>query len=92
MRYPPAAADSISAWLEVSPDPERTPVLREFLLNTVMGSERDALVVEGRVRPEDCQPAFGPEGEGKFDIRFRIEDHMEVSAEADRYLAGPWLS
>jgi hypothetical protein len=91
-RNPPAAPDTISAWLEVSPDPERTPVLREFLLSTVTGPERDALVVEGKVRPEDCQPAFGPEDKGKFDIRFRIEDHPEISAEADRYLTGPWLS
>jgi very-short-patch-repair endonuclease/transcription elongation GreA/GreB family factor len=91
-RNPPAAPDSISAWLEVSLDPDRTPVLREFLLNTVTGPERDALISEGKVRPEDCQPAFGPDGEGKFDIRFRIEDHPEVSTEADRYLGAPWLS
>ena len=91
-RNPPAAPDSISSWLEVSPDPDHTPVLSEFLLNTVTAPERDALVVEGKVRPEDCQPAFGPEGKGKFDIRFRIEDHPEVSAETDLYLAGPWLS
>ena len=91
-RNPPTAPDSITAWLEVSTDPDRTPVMREFLLRTVTELERDALVIEGKVRPEDCQPVFEREVQAKFDIRVRIEDHPEVAAEADRYLAGPWLS
>jgi very-short-patch-repair endonuclease len=91
-RNPPAPTATLSAWLDITPDPERTPILREFLLNTVSGPERDALLKDGKVRPEDCQAAFGPGSEGKFDVRFRIEDHPDVSAEADRYLAGEWLS
>jgi very-short-patch-repair endonuclease len=91
-RNPPAPSATLSSWLDITPDPERTPVLREFLLNTVSGPERDALLAEGKVRPEDCQPAFGLDSEGKFDVRFRIEDHPDVSAEVDHYLAGEWLS
>jgi very-short-patch-repair endonuclease len=91
-RNPPPPSESLSVWLDLSPDPETTPVLREFLLSTVSGPERDKLVAEGKARAEDCQPAFGPEGKGRFDIRFRIEDRLEISAEAEVYLAGEWLS
>lgn len=91
-RNPPKVPEELVAWLDVSPDPERTPELLEFLLNTIPARERDALVAEGKARAEDCQPAFGPEGKGKFDIRVRIEDHPEISEAADRYLSGPWLS
>jgi hypothetical protein len=91
-RNPPVPSETLRVWLDLSPDPERTPVLRDFLLGTVSGPERDALVADGKVRPEDCQPAFGPEGEGKFDIRYRLEDYPEVSTEADRYLTAEWLS
>jgi hypothetical protein len=91
-RNPPAPSATLSAWLDISPDPERTPVLRDFLLATVSGPERDALLAARGVRPEDCEPAFGPDGEGKFDIRYRIEDHPDVSVEGNRYLAGEWLS
>jgi hypothetical protein len=72
-RNPPVPSETLRVWLDLSPDPERTPVLRDFLLGTVSGPERDALVADGKVRPEDCQPAFGPEGEGKFDIRYRLK-------------------
>jgi very-short-patch-repair endonuclease len=89
---PPKVPEELVAWLDASPDPERTPALREFLLNTVPARERDALVAEGKARAEDCQPALGPEGKGKFDVRIRIEDHPEISEAADRYLSGPWLS
>jgi hypothetical protein len=90
--HPPKLTESLEIWLEISPDPERTPVVRESVLDTVSASVRDSLVAEQKVRPEDCQPAFGPDGKGKFDIRYRIEDHPEITAEADAYLAGPWLA
>ncbi|ARP99675.1 AAA domain-containing protein [Pseudorhodoplanes sinuspersici] len=89
---PPKASDSLAEWLENSNDPEKEPKLRDFLIATVPLTEKDKLVAEKRARIEDCHPALAKEDQGKFDIRFRLEDRPDISAEAAAYIAGPWLS
>ena len=79
-------------WIELLADPGCAPTIREFVLATVNATERDGLLADKKIRPEDCEPAFGAEGKGKYDIRYRLEDHPEIAAEAEVYLAGPWLS
>jgi hypothetical protein len=46
---PPEPPDALLPWLELPPDPDRTPKLRDFLLRTVSKSEKDSLVE--RVKP-----------------------------------------
>ncbi len=91
-RNPPKTSEALNAWLENSSDPEKEPKLREFLLATVSAADKDKLISEGKVRPDDCHPAFAKEDEDKFDIRQRLEDLADVSAEATAYIAGPWLA
>src|SRR3984893_3007763 len=76
---PPEPPESIAAWLTLSPDPEKTPKPREFLIRTVTESEKNDLVVSGEARPEDCVDAMGPEARGRFDVTFRLEDRPEIA-------------
>src|SRR6267154_2069003 len=68
---PPEPPKSIAPWLTLSPDPEKTPKLREFLIMTVTEPEKNDLVAHGEARPEDCAEAMGPEASGRFDVTFR---------------------
>ncbi len=91
-RNPPKPPERLTDWIELLADPGCAPTIREFVLATVNATERDGLLADKKIRPEDCEPAFGAEGKGKYDIRYRLEDHPEIAAEAEVYLAGPWLS
>jgi hypothetical protein len=51
---PPQPDPTLAPWVEVTPDPNRTPTLRSFLLRTVSPAERDELLAAKGVRPEDC--------------------------------------
>jgi very-short-patch-repair endonuclease len=91
-RNPPKPPEALTDWLENSADPEKQPKLRDFLLTTVLAAERDKLISDANVRPEDCHPALDQKNEGKFDVRQRAEDRPELQAEAAAYIAGPWLN
>ncbi|MBS0533260.1 MAG: AAA family ATPase [Proteobacteria bacterium] len=87
----PAPPKKLAQWIETSNDPEKRPVVHPFILFTVDEAEKDRLLASGSARAEDCQPALAQESRGEFDIRVRLEDSPEVAAEADAYIAGPWL-
>jgi very-short-patch-repair endonuclease/transcription elongation GreA/GreB family factor len=88
---PPQPDSTLAPWVEVTPDPDRTPTLRSFLLRTVSPAERDELLAAGGVRPEDCQEALSGNGPQSIDIRLRIEDHPEISQQYEQYLSAHWL-
>ena len=90
---PPAPPKLLADWLEMGPDPERQPKLREFLIRTLPGDAKDALVSDGLARPEDCAEAFRPgeNGAGLWDVRLRLEDSPEVRAAAEDWVSKAWL-
>src|SRR5215212_7811027 len=51
---PPVPPEELADWLEISPDPNRQPELREFLIRTISQPEKDALLASGAARPENC--------------------------------------
>lgn len=85
---PPAPPESAAPWLDVSPDPEREPVVQTFLIRTVPLTEKDALVAAGEARPEDCAEAAAEPG--LFDVRLRLEDRRAVAAEIETYRGETW--
>jgi len=88
---PPVPNAEILDWVEVPTDPDKAPVLREFVLRTVSKDEKDVLIAAGKVRREDCEPSLVAGDDGKFDVRFRIEDNPKVVAGFDSYLSEHWL-
>lgn len=88
---PPKPSDALAPWLELSPDPERTPLTRDHLLMTVSKPECDELVSSGRARADDCAPSMSADAAGLFDVRFRLEDRPEIAEEAEQYLSSSWL-
>jgi very-short-patch-repair endonuclease/transcription elongation GreA/GreB family factor len=88
---PPLPPPTLAPWLEVTPDPDRAPKLRDFLLKTVSRAERDELLVSGVVRAEDCHEAITSASPASFDIRLRLEDYPEISQESEQYLSASWL-
>jgi hypothetical protein len=83
---PPEPSESLAPWLDVSPDPDNETIVRESFIRTVSESEKNDLLALGKVRHEDCTEAMGPHAEGRFDVIFRIEDHPEITIEAQSYL------
>ncbi|HKH95206.1 MAG TPA: AAA domain-containing protein, partial [Beijerinckiaceae bacterium] len=86
---PPAPPESAAPWLDVSPDPEREPVVQPFLIRTVPPTKKDALVAAGEARPEDCAEAAAEPG--LFDVRLRLEDRSSVVADIEGYRRDAWL-
>lgn len=86
---PPAPNQELLDWIEVSADPDKAPRLREFILRTVSAKEKDALVASAKARQEDCEASLV--SEGQYDVRFRIEDNPQISAEFEKYLTERWL-
>ena len=88
---PPEPQEAFTPWLVLSPDPDRTPTLRDCVIRTVSESEKNDLVARGEARPEDCAEAMGPEASGRFDVSLRLEDRPEVTAGAENYISSAWL-
>ncbi len=88
---PPNPPDDVAPWLNLSPDPDKTPTLREFLIHTLSESEKSKLVVSGEARPEDCSEAIELHVSRRFDVRLRLEDRPEITAAAGNYIASAWL-
>lgn len=88
---PPHPPDNIVPWIDLSPDPHKTPNVKEFLICTVSELEKDNLVARGEARPEDCVASMGIEAAAYFDVRLRVEDRPEIAAAAETYTASTWL-
>jgi hypothetical protein len=88
---PPACPESLKEWLDVAPDPEVAPRLREERIVTVPAREKDDLLATGQARPEDCAAALDPNAVGQFDMRLRLEDRPELRNAAETYMAEQWL-
>ena len=89
---PPAPPELAADWLEISPDPEREPKLRDYLLRTVTETERDELLASGAVRPEDVAEAIKKdETIPRWDVRLRLEDRPDVRSAAETWITEQWL-
>lgn len=88
---PPEPPKLIAQWLNLSPDPDRTPTLREYLIRTVSEAEKNDLLARGEARLEDCAEAMGPDSNGYFDVRLRLEDRPQITSTAESYISSTWL-
>ncbi|ABE37829.1 DNA helicase, putative [Rhodopseudomonas palustris BisB5] len=88
---PPTPPDRSVPWIELSPDPEKTPITRGHVLITVPKAECDAFVASGRARAEDCAESLAVGAKGQFDIRLRLEDWPEIATEIEDYISQSWL-
>src|SRR5262249_74056 len=88
---PPEPPEPIAPWLNLSPDPDRAPALREYLIQTGPEPEKNDLVARGEARPEDCAEAMEPDADGHFDVRLRLEDRPQITSTAENYISSMWL-
>jgi hypothetical protein len=75
--------------------PARSPEVRSERLVTVSGAERDAALARGDVRPDDVLEALPTRDESdraplSFDLKLRLEDHPEIVAAINRWIADAW--
>jgi hypothetical protein len=82
---PPPPSETLAPWLELTPDPDRTPQPRDHILLTVPKPECDELVAAGQARAEDCAESLATDAKGQFDVRLRLEDRPCIAAEAEQY-------
>src|SRR5215212_4725293 len=61
-REPPEPPELIAEWLELSPDPNRQPLVRDYVLRTVPVQAKDALLSSGAVRPDDVARSTSDDG------------------------------
>ena len=88
---PPEPPEPIKSWIDISNDPNKTSKLREFIIKTVPELEKTDLVARGEARLDDCAEAIGPDANGHFDVRLRLEDRLEITQAAGAYISTAWL-
>ncbi|MGJ5243053.1 helicase, partial [Bradyrhizobium oligotrophicum] len=90
---PPAIADDLVSWIDVSSDPDRRPLVRQRVTTTVQAAERERLIADGHASAEDCSPAAGQEvGAGLWRVRLRLEHRADLVQRLEHYLRGPWAT
>jgi hypothetical protein len=89
---PPIIEPDLGVWIEVSADPDRAPTIRESVLVTVDGAEKDRLVEAKQARAVDLEPAIKPDRRhyNIFNVRLRLADYPSLASRLDAYVAGPW--
>ncbi len=89
---PPAVDPDLGIWIDVSADPDRVPSIRESVVVTVDGTEKDRLVEAKQARAADLEPAINPDRRhcNIFNVRLRLADNPGLAARLDAYVAGPW--
>lgn len=89
----PQTVDSdLTVWIEVSADPDRPPTIRESVLVTMDGAEKDRLVEAKQARVVDLEPAIMSDRRhyNIFNVRLRLADYPSLASRLEAYVAGPW--
>jgi hypothetical protein len=90
---PPAVDSDLGIWIELSSDPDQRPQVRDSVLITVDGPEKDRLMAAGQARAEDCAPAIAHDASaGIWSVRLRLEQRPDLVERIDRYVIGPWTA
>jgi len=90
---PPAIDADLAIWVELSSDPDQRPLVRQSILITVDGAEKDRLIAAAHARSEDCAPAIAKDASaGLWSVRLRLEQRPDLGERIDRYVAGPWTN
>jgi AAA domain len=94
-KEPPVPPENIAEWIAVSADPARSPEARPERIITVTAVARDAALAAGEVRLDDVLEAPRKRGEPdtappRYDLKLRLEDHPEIGAAINLWIAGPW--
>jgi transcription elongation GreA/GreB family factor len=92
---PPVIDNDFVAWIEISSDPLRSPIIRETIHIRVSEKEQERRIAAGEMRPEDCAPSLKIEdadnpNEKFFDVMLRLEDRPTIREVLETYCAGPW--
>src|SRR5438552_8208167 len=78
---PPAIDSDLGVWIEVSADPDSAPSIRESVMVSVDGVEKDRLVEAKQARAVDLEPAINPDRHCDiFNVRLRLADHPGLAA------------
>jgi hypothetical protein len=91
----PRSRQSSLAWIEVSNDPAKSPVVREVRHLRVLAAEKNRMVEAGEARPDDCVPSIKATSKDEtpgayFDVSMRLEDRSTIPEAWETYCAGPW--
>jgi very-short-patch-repair endonuclease len=94
-KEPPPPPDDIGEWVVVPADPAKSPDIRSERLVTVTAAERDAALASGSVRPDDVLETPRKRDERadappRYDLKFRLEDHPEITEAIKLWVSGPW--
>jgi hypothetical protein len=91
---PPIVNQEIAEWVEVSQDPDVVCTIKTELHKRLTEEEKETLLRQGRLRPEDCLPSLKEEkGVGKgayFDVFFRLEDQLDTQNACSDYVSNVW--
>jgi hypothetical protein len=89
---PPAVDPDLGVWIDVSGDPDRSPIVCDSVMVTVDGAEKDRLIEAKRARAVDLEPAINPDRRhyNIFNVRLRLADYPGLASRLDAYVAGPW--
>jgi hypothetical protein len=92
---PPPADAACRAWVDVSNDPTKPPVIRDAQHLRVLKAEKDRMIEASEARLDDCVPSVKPAKKDEttgvfFDVMLRLEDRPALREALEAYCAVPW--
>jgi hypothetical protein len=93
---PPLPDEKVAEWIEVSQNPDVACSILPVLHKRFTGEEKETLVEQGKLRPEDCSPSLKEEKSNNqgahFDVFFRLEDQPETQQACGNYVSNVWAT
>ena len=86
---PPVPPDDIAEWLENSPDPDRKPIIRKFVIRTVLETNKASLIADGIAFETDFE--VSPKNNTQWDVRLRLEMVPVLEQMATEWIEIIWL-
>lgn len=90
-REPPTPGEDIAAWIDLSSDPHKQPVIHDSILSRISESEAKQLIEAGTLKSDDVLGPLESASETEdVDVRLVLKNHPDIKRLIDGYLAGPW--
>jgi hypothetical protein len=86
---PPSPPEEITDWVENSPDPDRKPVVRKFVIETVSETSKASLIADSMALETDFE--LSPDNSSRWNVRLRLEMLPVVERVANKWIETTWL-
>jgi hypothetical protein len=93
---PPMVDAELQAWIDISNDPIKPPVIRDVQHLRASEVEKNRMIEAGEARTDDCVASIKAANKDEllgayFDVIVRLEDRPTTREALELYCTGPWM-